>query len=317
MLTQHPSWEIIDSSKLSDMKRCPRYYFYRNIFGWRSGGDHDLVFGEAFHRAKELILRNPDKTPTELIAGAMARFNQYYREFFGPETDMDFGAKNPGSAQNMLEDYLKLERPYSLLKFGDRLATEIHGVVPLDMEGRKIHFRIDAMVKLDSGKIAFIDHKTTGSDRQMYQRAWSISGQMGTYDHVISCLYGADNCSGGFVELHIFRKETRTGKGNDYLSIPLNFGIEKKQQWLWTTTNWVIEIERNMEALIVAKEDHPVLMAFPQNESGCIKYNRLCSFFDICMARANPLTFATTPIGYRVEFWDPSERSKESEYLEL
>ena len=44
-LPEHPAWSIIDSSKMDDYDRCPRYFFYRHVLGWQLDiPAHDLVF---------------------------------------------------------------------------------------------------------------------------------------------------------------------------------------------------------------------------------------------------------------------------------
>lgn len=319
MIPHHPSWEIKDSSKLGDMKRCQRYYCLRNMFGWRrdtGGTDIALVFGEAWHRAKEVVLRNPGMEKKELITLAMKRFNEYFRQYFEESTDMETYPKNPGNAHNALIKYIDEEIcNYELLKLNGKPATEVYGTVPIDDTGRKMHFRIDAIIKMPDGSTAYIDHKTTGSENPMYQKLYAISGQMGCYDHALSCIFPG-KIFGGMVELTIFRKES--GKGNKHITIPLRFAISTKQQWLWTATHWYDEIDRETEKLLKCKEDDPILMAFPQNESGCGKYFRICSYYDICMSVANPLRLQGPPIGFKIEFWNPAEKAKESEnYIEV
>ncbi len=314
MIPTHPSWEIKDSSKLNAMKRCQRYFFLRYMCGWkRVGGefaDLNLVFGEAWHRAKESILQDKDGQLMYRVGNAMLRFNEYFRQHFEASSDMETYPKNPGNAQEALLTYMKERRNYTVLELNGKPATEVYGTVPIDDTGRRMHFRIDAIIRMPDNSIAYIDHKTTGSEDTKYQKLYAISGQMGTYDHALSCIFGRnEKIFGGMVELTIFRKSS--GKGNAHLTIPLRFAVSTKQQWLWNITHWFIEVEKETERLLKCTEDEPVLTAFPQNECGCPAYFRMCEYYDICMSIPNPLRCEGPPVGFEIDFWDPSKTAKE------
>ncbi|MBU2249242.1 MAG: PD-(D/E)XK nuclease family protein, partial [Gammaproteobacteria bacterium] len=94
----------IDSSKLKDFKRCPRYFFYRHVLGWQSQTPNNhLVFGSAWHEAMEYLLLNGygDNSVIE----AFDKFLAYYRQSFPPETDEMFKAKTPDNAFWTLAQY--------------------------------------------------------------------------------------------------------------------------------------------------------------------------------------------------------------------
>jgi len=308
MIEERSDWYTLDSSKLTEYRRCPRRYFFMYVEAWKPDyTNHNLVFGEAYHRLKEALLRSH---PLNI---GMALFLKYYREHFSEETDIDWFPKNPGNAENMAIESLGKSKKYKLIEMDGRPATEVDGTVPIDMIGRKLHFRIDAIVQMPTGQFAFLDHKTTQSDREMYQKLYQKSLQMGTYDHVISCIYGKQNTFGGLIELSIFRK-----KGNDFITIIVRPDILRKQEWLWNTTETMIQVEKEFEKLSKAKEDDPIMMTFPQNEQGCVGYNKLCEYWNICSAMKNPIKY-NTPIGFKFEVWNPYDRGKMSDnfYLDV
>ena len=83
VIQPHPTWDIMDSSKLICYKECPRKFFYQYILGWQNAyPNNHLVFGSAWHMAMEWLLNHPKD-----IAGAALAFLEYYREHFPPNTD--------------------------------------------------------------------------------------------------------------------------------------------------------------------------------------------------------------------------------------
>jgi len=103
-MNQQDHWLRLDSSKIGDYMRCPRRYFYRHIVGWQYDSPNiNLVFGEAWHRAKEHIFVHG--TSREAIEGAMIKFLDYYRQHYDEITDLDNAPKDPGNALNALVGY--------------------------------------------------------------------------------------------------------------------------------------------------------------------------------------------------------------------
>jgi len=72
-------------------------------------------------------------------------------------------------------------------------------------------------------------------------------------------------------------------------------------------------MEAEYEDLKLASDNDEVMMCFPKNDQGCIKYRRVCAYHDFCVAWPNLLQkIESVPIGWKVEFWDPREREKEA-----
>ncbi len=308
MIQPRPDWNNIDSSKLTDYLRCPRCYFYRHILGWEFEGKNlHLIFGESWHRAKEFILING--TDDVSLAAAMQCFMKYYRQFYTEHTDLGNYPKNPGNALQALVEYRQQygsNSEYKVVEIAGKPATEIYGTVPVSPD-RLYHFRIDAILQNERGKFLYVDHKTSGSDRDIYRKAYNLSMQMLAYYHVINCMYPPEQVEGGMVELTIFRK-----KGNLNIRIPIKKTIAMMDEWLDAVNEHMYDIEVNIAVLTESdKDDAAIMRSFKKNDQGCCAYNSLCKYFDFCTSWSNPLKRADTPPdGFVVDIWDPGDREE-------
>ena len=313
----------LDSSKISDYMRCPRYFFYRHILGWKKAGvSHDLIFGESWHRAKEFLLING--FVDGWIDGAMDAFNAYYRQHYLDITDLDRYPKSPAGARESLELYEKQYKDtmnFELSKIKGRPATEVYGTVPIDDDGNRLHFRMDAIGMNQYEKIAYMDHKSTKSDNPIYQQVWSISTQMMTYYHALVCIAGANHIGdvyGGIVDLSIFRKGS---KGHEHKRIPIRKTMGMLNEWLVNVSEWVRAINFDVKTMFDLmsvfrqKESMPV---FRRCDHGCTAYYTMCPFFDLCTMWENPLQRCDeVPLGYEQEYWDPSVREEGKTFVEV
>jgi len=105
-LPPHPTWEVIDSSKVTQFMECPRRFFWRYIVGWRPDAPNiHLTFGQAWHSAMDHLLRNGNRV--ECIDGAMEAFLKVWRARYTPEEDPVDTPKTPANAQCALSDYVR------------------------------------------------------------------------------------------------------------------------------------------------------------------------------------------------------------------
>jgi len=102
MITEHPSWTIIDSSKIDDYLRCPRRFFFSHVLGWRLDVPiHDLYFGECWHMAREYQLIHG----YEEVEAAHNVFLKHYRKKFPESTDPNFRPKVPDAVYQALLNF--------------------------------------------------------------------------------------------------------------------------------------------------------------------------------------------------------------------
>jgi len=298
----HPAWDIIDSSKIGeDFLHCKRKYFFANILGW-TGVDPSihLVFGESWHRAQEVLLIN--KYHPESILPAMERFEEYYREFFSPTADDIHYPKTPGRALEALVQYVKTYGATDSNNW-ECLHTEIAGAAPL-LRGKKIYFRLDSILRNRlNNKILSREHKTGSRLDNKWRDKWILAIQMGTYTHVLFCVYPPEDVLGISINGAIFRKND-----TEFVRVPVNKTPAMMEAWLADMDAYLAEIDIEMEKLAMSDPDKTVLHAFPRNPRNCMDYYG-CKFHPYCCAWPNPLrNCESPPQGMKVEFWNPMER---------
>lgn len=316
-LTEHPEWAIRDSSKIDDYIACARKYMYAHIFGWRMDiPAHDLHFGSSWHKAREYQLING----YDDIQGAYDSFLAEYRKHFDPESDNLYQPKTPAGVLNALMKFAS-ERHLDLVEnevvqVNSRKMTEISGTVPVS-ESRVLYYRMDSIMKrLSNDRIFSWDHKTT-KGKYINQRQWEeqfhLGIQNGTYTHCLYCMFpidqvdGIEFCGTGFEFLSRGSKNRPAGYHATLRRVPAFKTPEQMNTWLWTVNDILNSIDRDMEELFRCKEEDSVLMAFRQNPKSCTDY-RGCPYHDYCLSWQNPLQHCyEPPLGFRVEFWDPSK----------
>lgn len=313
-----PTWDIKDSSKLDAFQRCARYYFFRYILGWSPDiPSHDLYFGEAWHRAMEVMLL----LGYNAVAEAYEAFEAHLRQFIAQEDDAIFRPKEPAAVLNAL---LKLSAEYSqdlveneVVELDGEKMTEIAGTVPVD-ESRVLHYRLDDIMRhIETGKIFSWDFKTT-SEKYIVGRMWAdqfnLSIQNGTYTHCLFCLFPIEDVLGlefyGVGFTYLKRGSANRGQGHHctFRKVPAYKTPEQMNSWLWTVNNLLDLVDREMDRLSNCREDDSVLMSFPMNGRSCTDY-RGCEYLDYCLAWQNPLQQChVPPLGFKIEHWDPSAR---------
>ena len=303
MITQHESWNIIDSTKLNAFLECPRSYFYEYILGWRPEAPNlHLEFGKAWHLAMEHLINNGYGETS--IAQAFSLFNEHYRQHFPEVTDELNAPKNPNNALRALVQYCE---EYKNDKFKP-IYTEIAGTVPID-EGKVLHFRMDSIVEED-GMIRSMEHKTGSQLSRQWTDQWSLAIQTGTYNHVLYCLYPTEQVWGVEINGVFFQK-----KENKFMRVPSRRNKHMMNSWQWTVCHIVNMIEFETKRMFDVKEDDEVMEAFPQNPTNCTKYFG-CRYHDYCLAWANPLSRCEeVPLGMKQEWWDPKAEESTAKHV--
>jgi hypothetical protein len=304
MIEKHPSWDIIDSTKLNNFLECPRSYFYEYILGWRSEAPNlHLEFGKAWHLAMEHLILNgySDK----VIAEAYAMFYEHYRKFFPELLDEANAPKNPANALRALVQYAD---EYKDDKFTP-VYTEIAGTVPID-DGKALHFRMDSILMDSDGMIRSLEHKTGSTLSRQWTDQWSLSVQTGTYNHVLYCLYPAEQVWGVEINGVFFQK-----KENKFQRVPARRSLPMMNVWQWMVCHTMNMIDFETKRMQDVKEDALVMEAFPQNPTNCTKYFG-CKYHDYCMAWPNPIARCEeVPLGMKQEWWNPADEESTAKHV--
>ena len=173
MISEHPTWSIIDSSKLDDWIDCPRKYFFCHILGWRIDEPaHDLYFGNAWRIAREYqLIHGYDD-----VKGAFLAFMEFYRKEFPQETDEIYRPKDPEAVGLALVKFAN-ERQSDLTE-NELLYTEISGTVPITEDGKVLHYRMDSIMRrMADEKIFSWDHKSTKKFSRQWRENFHLSIQ--------------------------------------------------------------------------------------------------------------------------------------------
>ena len=315
-----------DSTKTNDYLDCPRKFFFDRVLGWRKvSPGQDKVFGSCVHTGFEEIYPE-DSSPLYTRVAAKRAYDAFveeYRETFPPETDVEYKPKykTPDLTKIMFEQYVDHYRGNE--KFEKVIYNEIAGSVNIDE--RRIYFRLDTIIEHETHGIISRDHKTRGS--QGFGRTWidqfALSVQVGTYNHVLYCLFEPSSVGGVQINGVAFPAK-RLEKPPDKLFCRINreLTVDQMLVWLSTVKRKFDDMDRDFELLNeeVEHRDKAVMESFPLNPASCTKYWG-CPFLDFCMAWANPLQYvdmesieSIAPPGFEVDHWDPLKMVEEARH---
>ena len=317
MMERPTTWDIIDSTKMNAFLTCPRAFFYEYILGWRSENPNNhLVFGSAMHKALEYLYLTDFSIDS--IMEAFNLFLKEYRDSFPSHTDEIMHPKIPDHAMLVLAAYAKhYKDDHESYKV---LHTEIGGKILISTNSH-IYFKMDTVLEdLKTGKVFSLEHKTASS-LYMWAEQWDLAVQVGTYSHVLRCLFPPELFGGITMNALVFRKVIKGWKqllSNQPLTVepPYDFSrynIKKTRQQMLQWQNIVMnicdDIQRNLRMLIEDDStENELMFSFPQNPTKCINYGKICAYHDFCLAWSNPLTKCDKPpIGFKIEHWNPMD----------
>jgi hypothetical protein len=311
------TWFIVDSTKLSEYQRCPRSYFYKYILGWKTDSDQNhLWFGNCWHVAMEHLLLNGYSAQS--ILEAYRKFEEKYREKFPDYTDDLHFPRIPSVALTGLSEYCG--KYIHDLNGYDVLYTEIAGTVPIN-EDRIVTFKMDAILRnKKTNQVLCREHKTTSRGGRAWEDKFKLSLQVGTYDHVMKCLFGVDFVEGVEINGAIFNKgDKRKGEFGvvKFQRIPIKRNAYISNAWLFNINKWYDEMEMDMLSLKECSDSAPIMTAFKQNTESCTDFWG-CPYMDFCLTWSNPLQHTDqVPIGFIEEHWNPLEEDTIKTRMEL
>lgn len=313
-------WFILDSSKLTTAMDCQRKYFFEYILGWRPDTpNHHLIFGQALHSALAYMYENIEQVetqPKDLVMAAYEEFLLVWREHFDEHSDSLYEPKTPGAAAEALLAYLPIleqdNREYSVE------YVEISGYSPMSLgkNAAKLFFKMDTVLKhRETGIYRSLEHKTTSRVGRQWTDQFILSTQVGAYAHTLFCLYPAEMVYGVTINGFVFQKTKL-----DFVRVPCPQTVSQMEVWYNNTWKWLNEINMHTSLLIDHLEQYtsrPTLDLFRMNTQSCTKYFG-CPYHDLCVSWANPLqNLDRMPFGFRVEYWDPRERTSPNKQISL
>ena len=303
----HETFQIYDSSKIKAFTECPRAYFYRYVLGWTSDRPNNhLVFGTAFHKGMEQLLLGGYTIGS--IDNAYSAFIGEYREIFPEETDVETFPKTPGMALRAFTMYTSVYAED--VKQFDVKHTEVWGMVLVNDQGRKLCFRIDAIVERNGYTIG-LEHKTATKRTGTWEAQWDLATQMFTYTHVLNSI--SDKSDGVIINGVFFYKGKQKAGDITFGRIPIRTNGNMMIARLWRV-NWYVDmIEYNFKQLSQCTDKDAVMRAFPPRECYCTAWYRTCPYHTFCRIWPNALQHIDrVPAGMKCEFWDPRDYKTEA-----
>lgn len=303
----------LDNTKLTDYRKCPRYYYLRHIRGWTSSAERPpIIFGAAWHAAMSVIWRDYGKlSEDKLLKLAYQAFTAKWIEEGGP-ANMDLATieewepRTPMVAAEMLINYLHDRAP--MLARIKHLSAEQPFAVPIfaDRDDVWLIGRKDQRVT-HNGETLLIEHKTTtsykkeGGFRSEFTDSFSPNSQLETY--LYADRVGEKKPAAAiWVDAALVHKQVH----DKFKFIPISFATEAMEAFLWETRDWTMRILSEHERLderAAFKATH--MTAFPKNDISCMGRYGPCQFLEVCRSIPNPAKLREPPQGYKLEFWEP------------
>lgn len=318
---------LYDNTRISDFKKCPRFYYYRHVRDWEPMATRiPLDFGGAWHVAMEIVWPAivAGKPKADIIQAAYLAFIQDWVARGQPqpkdinyELEKQMSPRTPAVALEMLSDYVTTR--YNRIQDLELVSVERPFVVPLDPEDDTLFYigKIDKVVRerQGRGKIRGIEHKTTtsykkeGKFKTSFLDSFSPNSQVDGYIYSLHMTFGHDKVAGVWVDGALVHK-TETG----FIFIPVEKQLQQTNMWLWNTRYWIDMIEANTAHLASLSPNDPYMAAFPQRTESCWDFNSACDHLMTCKSWANPIGKGP-PKGFRVHKWDPLEYLDAEEML--
>lgn len=326
-MTDLSKLRLYDNTRISEFRRCPRFFFFRHVMHWKlnSASELALIFGGGWHAAMDVMWSEIAEGVNEHQAtqDSWEAFCDYWVEngMDDPaEIDLERGKelspRTPMVAREMLGAYYT--KRVSAIRELQILEIERPFAVPLSPTDETLFYvgRIDKIVSPGGGKVRGIEHKTTTAMRLSY-RSGSRAGEHRISGAFLDSFSPNSQVDGYCYALHMLYPDKRGdvwvdaslvhAKGEDFQFIPIERRMSQLDAWLYETHRWIEDIEREKLRLQECSEADNIMAAFPKNTNSCFDFNRPCPYLDLCKARPNPLSYGGCPTGYKEEPWDPLE----------
>jgi len=305
----HPSWLVLDNTKLSDYKRCHRLAFFRHFAGIKRAGntEHDLQFGIWWHDIMEAILLGGEAALPDVMRHIKAEWEAAYGSFDAddPETYKRFKNKTLDRLASAALMYISTYRNDSF----HPLKTELSNSIALDREGKYvIYFRLDSVVEEPDKRITVLEHKTTSLSLDAnWQAQFTLRSQILTYLFAVGCCFTDSRIRGVLINGVSFQKTAIT-----FDRILIKRSPIAMQCWLDGILQDFEELHRDLERLSHDNVDAPTMQAFRMNDGACLDFCRLCQYHTCCTSWGNPLPRLQDvedypPDGFEAKWWDPTK----------
>lgn len=308
---QHPTLEVIDSSKIQSYMGCPRKCFYQYIAGFNSGKNIHLVFGSSMHKLMEGLYKYGYNQKG--IEAGFKDFLKEYRKTFSPESDLHNAPKNPEIALLAAVKYIERYKNDSFEVYQIEMGFK------LDVDGNYIYGKMDAIIHPAEGYM-IDEHKTTGwSLEGTWAAQWVLRTQcnvylLALYTYLIQEGINPEEIFGLRIN-GILLKQLKSGPKIDFKRISVKRSPEKLQNFAVELSVWLDKI---ITATYNVQQGKDVRTNFPKTNSevSCFSWNKTCEFYTICVTDQDPFYIAdVNPAGFEIDYWDPRAQADEIKEL--
>ena len=314
-----------DNSRLDDMRKCPRRYYWRHRRHFTGTGIYPpFIYGSAWHSALDtlwpLLSRDKQLRADEAIGPAFAAFCKTWAEEGGAPYDDSWGLeqeekympRTPGIAYEMLKGYCDIRAELigkcRVISVEQPFILELPGVKP-DLYCGKI----DKIVEYQKQKW-IVEHKTSTQFRKIGGIAAEaiedvvhgpqVAGQLHYGIGMWDSDFGGVMCDFSLVHKH---------HHDIHMLYPVDAGTAALKQWEFDVSSLVQDIREQDLRLndIVNTEkdmlDPSVMRAYPRRQSQCHEKYGVCPYYETCMDYPNPELMLEPPEGKEVKRWSPFE----------
>lgn len=270
---------VIDNSSFEYITTCPRSAYYHIIRKRKSSDERPaLNFGGAAHAGLEHRYRD--------VEGVRQLSDTLYNGMVGAALDYEKGHplsnddfRNSSRLAGLLAGYNKKYpsepfkvAPYTNDKGVSDIAVEVPFSVPLGV--------IDEIPIIWTGKIDLLvewenqywvlDHKTTSILGPSYFEQFFLSHQMRGYCWAAEKLLDKP-ISGAIINVLGIRKETKTGKAEEFLRQRFMYTQDQLQEWQTNALHTIAQFFQQ------CKNEY-----WPQYNAWCVGKFGKCQYFDVC-----------------------------------
>lgn len=310
---------LLDSTMLKGLSRCPRHFYYRFERGWVSESERGAAaaFGIAWHAAMDVVWpvlcnRHQPLEAEPLMAAALSAFSASFEaegcvRKDGPdwtgETEERQRFYHEGTAEAMLGSYIETYAP--ILARWELLGVETPFLIPLtestDPDAPHYFGLIDKVVRTEIGEIVPVDHKTTsafasaGGFRFDWTDRWSPNGQLTGYGFSVMMQHSRNPpfCLVDAALVHKLHHDR-------FRQIPITVTPANTELWLEAVRSAFAARRRYQET-----GEWPALGLL--GDACWSPYS--CAYKDLCNSAFNHLT-AEPPLGYTTKPWKPLLEAK-------
>jgi len=306
-------YRYYDNSTTSDYERCPRLGYLRHDRDWTGQAiSLPLLFGLSWHESMNIVWAGADEkcSDDELTSVAFEAFKISWKDGgLNPDADPEiveaWGMRNPGTALEMIWEYIKQRRYW--IQNVEVLEIEKPFAVPLVADDPTLFYigRIDKKIIFERKKWG-VEHKTTsyykkdGGFRDEFLDSFTPNSQIDGYLHALHMEHGPDEIAGILVDAALVHKTVH----DKFMFVEVKRPPELLDAWLYEVLTKIENIERWRNALANDPQPNSHMAAFPKRTLACGDFGG-CQFKNICKSTDSPHTWEEPPFGYTEQKWEP------------